>query len=218
MMKSRPIPFKNVPLIKRIKNDFPDVKALFFDMDGTLFNTEMIHAEALFKMAKKYQIRPPFDQKTVYELMVGKADHLLFDIIKDWEGVPSHWNHETFVVEKNDHFMDLLNQISSESFFMKDVENLIMEAHTSGLFLGLVTSSEKYITNELLRITGLKNIFHLIITRDDCPRHKPDPWPYIKATEVSGFLNHEILIFEDSKVGLEAATATGSHVIKVEWY
>lgn len=217
-MKTRPTSFNKVPLIKKIKNDYPDVKALFFDMDGTLFNTESIHAQALFKMALKYQIRPPFDEKTVYELMVGKADHLLFDIIKEWEGVPSHWNHETFVAEKNDHFMELLNQTSHKSYFLTDVQNLIMEAHSIGLFLGLVTSSEKIVTNELLRLTGLADIFQLVITRDDCPKHKPDPWPYIKATELSGFLNHEILIFEDSKVGLEAAMATGSHVIKVEWY
>jgi beta-phosphoglucomutase len=207
-----------IPDLNEIRADLPNLKALFFDMDGTLFNTEGLHADALFMMAKKYQIIPPLPQNEVYQLMVGKADHLLFDIIKDWEGVPKHWDSGVFIQEKNKNFIQILKEKSVDSFYSLKVGELIKEAAQNKMFLGLITSSEKIITQELLKLTGLNHFFNLVLTRDDCLKHKPDPWPYLKALELSGHEKHEVVIFEDSSVGLEAAIRSGTHVIKVEWY
>lgn len=217
-MKTTPIPFKKVPTLTELKAGFPSLKALFFDMDGTLFNTESIHAEAMFLIAKKYKIRPPFPPEAVHQLMMGKADHLVFEIIKDWEGVPKDWTAMDFISEKNANLIELLKTSDSTIWFAKEVHSLLNEARAHGLFVALVTSSEKVVTEELLRIAKLDKFFDYVLTRDDTPHVKPDPWPYLKAREISGFEVFEILIFEDSNVGLEAATTSGAHVIKVEWY
>ena len=187
-------------------------------MDGTLFNTESIHAEAMLMIAAKFQIRPPYSPEVVHELMMGKADHLVFEIIKNWEGVPPGWNAENFIAEKNKNILELLKNTELSSYLSAGIVSLLKEAKEEGLFLALITSSEKAVTNELLELTKLRSYFELILTRDDCPLHKPDPWPYNKARELSGIENHEIIIFEDSHVGLEAATLAGPHVVKVEWY
>jgi len=135
-MKTKLIPLTSVPAINDIKRDLPDVKAFFFDMDGTLFNTENVHADALFMMAKKYQIIPPIAYDKVYELMVGKADHLLFEIIKDWEGVPRHWDSSFFINEKNDNFIKIIEKKSIESFFSPKVHEFLKEAYEEGMFMG----------------------------------------------------------------------------------
>jgi HAD superfamily hydrolase (TIGR01509 family) len=217
-MKTKLIPMNEVPELFVIKEHVPQVKGLFFDMDGTLFNTENIHADALLVMAKKYQIKPPISQQEVYEMMVGRADHLLFDIIKNWEGVPKDWTVDIFINEKNKNFVQILERKSLETFFSAKVHKLLKEAHLNGMFMGLVTSSERIITEEILKIAQIKNFFNFILTRDDCLKCKPDPWPYEKALELSGFKKHEVIVFEDSKVGLEAALLSGAHVIKVQWY
>ncbi len=217
-MKTTPVPFKKVPTVEVLKADFPAMKALFFDMDGTLFNTESLHAKALLKMAERYNIKPPHPPEVIHSLMIGKADHLLFDILKDWEGVPSHWNVDSFVKEKNDHIFDILKSTTLDSYFSPSVQKLLKELKEEDFYIALVTSSEKAVTEELLKIAGLDGFFHLILTRDDCPLHKPHPWPYLKARELSGFSEHEILIFEDSQVGIDAAIESGHLVIKVEWY
>jgi HAD superfamily hydrolase (TIGR01509 family) len=217
-MKSSPLPFRTVPTLSDLKSGFPEVKSFFFDMDGTLFNTESIHADAMLMIAGKFNIRPPHSPEVVHQLMMGKADHLVFEVIKDWEGVPSHWTAIDFINEKNINLIELLKKIDVDSYFATEVLELLKEARKDGFYLALVTSSEKIITEELLKLTELHEFFDLILTRDDCPAHKPDPWPYLKAMEISGSDRSEVLIFEDSHVGLEAATLTGSHVIKVEWY
>jgi beta-phosphoglucomutase-like phosphatase (HAD superfamily) len=217
-MKSSPVPFKNIPTILDLKACYPTVKGLFFDMDGTIFNTEPIHTRALLKIGDKYKIKPPYSQEVVHQLMVGKADHLLFDIIKSWEGMPKNWDVHDFVKEKNMNVVDLIVNTPVSDYLYPEMVSLIENAYEEGFFMALVTSSEKIVTDELLRISGLAQFFHLILTRDDCPRHKPDPWPYLKAIELSKLQSNQIVIFEDSSVGIEAATSSSQHVIKVEWY
>lgn len=217
-MKSTPIPMKTVPTLNTLKSGFPSLKALFFDMDGTLFNTETYHAEAMFVMGHKYNIRPPHSPETVHDLMMGKADHLVFEIIKNWEGVPKHWTAQDFIDEKNINVIEILKKTNPEDYFLKEMLALLNEAKKEQMFLALITSSEKVVTEALLKIAGVRDYFDYILTRDDSPKVKPDPWPYNKALEVSGFEKSEVIIFEDSVVGLEAATSSGSHVIKVEWY
>ncbi len=212
------MPFSKVPELSELKKGYPSVNALFFDMDGTIFNTESIHADAMFVIAAKYNIRPPHSPEAVHDLMMGKADHLVFELIKDWEGVPKHWTAQDFIDEKNTNVIELLKKTPLEKYFAPEMQTLLIDSRAAGMFVALVTSSEKVVTEELLKIAKLDSFFDLVLTRDDCPKHKPDPWPYIKAQEISGFDKFQILIFEDSNVGLEAATLTGSHVIKVEWY
>lgn len=217
-MTTTPLAFQKIPHLKELQEGFPGLQALFFDMDGTLFNTEEHHAQALFMMAKKYNIIPPHSPEMVHELLVGKADHLVFDIIKGWEGMPKHWTTKDFVDEKSNNLIEILKQIDPHTFFPQEILTILKEAKKENLYLALVTSSEKVITEILLKMTGIYDFFDLILTRDDCPTHKPDPWPYLKALEISGINRHSVLIFEDSHVGLSAAQDSGAHVIKVEWF
>jgi HAD superfamily hydrolase (TIGR01509 family) len=217
-MNATPIPYQKAPRIRQLLESYPDLRALFFDMDGTLFDTEGIHADAMLRMADRYQIRAPLPPAEVHALMLGKADQMVFELIKDWAGVPRHWTAGEFIAEKNVNVIELLKVTPVHTYFAPAVASLLREARDEGLFLALVTSSERAVTDELLRITGYDAFFDLTLTRDDCPRHKPDPWPYLRARELAGHATHEVLIFEDSPVGLEAALRSGAHVAKVEWY
>lgn len=212
------ISFQSIPTLKMLKEAYPGVRSLLFDMDGTLFNTETYHAEALILMAKKYDIRPPHSPDVVHQMMVGKADHLVFDLIKTWPGVPTEWTAQDFILDKNKYLIELLTRVEPSQYFPDLTHTLLKEAMKQDLFLGLVTSSEKVITEKLLQMANVKDYFKLILTRDDCPHHKPHPWPYLKAMDISGFNQKETLIFEDSGVGISAAQDAGAHVIKVEWF
>ena len=207
-----------IPHLSDLTAGFPGIRGLFFDMDGTLFNTEPHHAKAFIEIGIEYQIRPPFSEDVIHELLVGKADHLVYEIVKSWQGFPAHWSVDEFVKSKNNYLLKILENSEPESFFPNSLLTLLEDAKRADFFLALVTSSEKVITERLLEIAKIQNIFDIKLTRDDCPKHKPDPWPYLEAKKLSGLDSHQILIFEDSHVGLAAATASGSHVIKVEWH
>ena len=82
------------------------------------------------------------------------------------------------------------------------MQTLLNDSRAAGMFVALVTSSEKVVTEELLKIAKLDSFFDLVLTRDDCPKHKPDPWPYIKAQEISGFDKDETCV-SDQNLGPE---------------
>ena len=218
MTRSSPLIMKTIPTLDALKAQYPGLKALFFDMDGTIFNTESHHAQAFWKIGLDHKIRPTLPPDAIHALLMGKADYLVFDIVKDWEGFPPHWSVEEFISIKNQNLLDILSHIEPGTYFAKEIGILLQQAKLDNFYLALVTSSEKIITERLLKLAGLDNFFHLEITRDDCPAHKPDPWPYLQALNTSGYRAHETLIFEDSHVGLTSALGSGAHVIKVEWY
>ena len=218
MTQSHPLPMKIVPDLNTLKAAFPSVRTLLFDMDGTLFDTEIYHTKALQNIGTEQKITPPFGPKEVHELMMGKADHLLFDLIKDWPGFPKHWDVRTFVNEKNRHLLTLLSQVDGSTYFAPLLKKLLMDATQDGMQIGLVTSSEKVITMELLKLAGLSDFFTYILTRDDTEVVKPDPWPYLTAMKHFNSLPETTLVFEDSKVGMKSAMDAGAHLIKAEWY
>jgi beta-phosphoglucomutase len=218
MTQVHPISMKSVPDLKTLKAGFPGLKTLLFDMDGTLFDTEKYHTMALQSIGRDQKIVPPFGPKELHELMMGKADHLLFDLIKDWPGFPKHWDVPTFVNEKCRYLLAILNEVDATTYLSPAIRALLEEAKTDELQIGLVTSSEKIITELLLKFTKLESFFDYVLTRNDSLQVKPDPWPYLKAIAHFGAQPETTLVFEDSLVGIEAASGAHAHIIKAEWY
>jgi beta-phosphoglucomutase len=218
MTQSHPLSMKTVPDLNTLKTAFPGVRTLLFDMDGTLFDTEKYHSQALQNIGREQKIIPPLGPKEMHQLMMGKADHLLFDLIKDWPGFPKHWDVTAFVHEKNRHLLNLRSQVDGSTYFSPKLKSLLLEATQEKFQIGLVTSSEKVVTLELLKLANLSNFFSYVLTRDDTDYVKPDPWPYLTAMAHFKASPDTTLVFEDSNVGMEAAQKAGAHLIKAEWY
>jgi HAD superfamily hydrolase (TIGR01509 family) len=209
---------KTVPSLAELKNAYPSLEALFFDMDGTLLDTEKYHIQAFLKIGRDFGIVPPHAPEVIHGLLVGRADHLVFEVVKSWPGFPKDWSARNFVEEKNKNLLSILSNIPRDEFLPASIVNLLKDAHASSLTLALVTSSEKVVTEELLRMGEVRNFFSHVITRDDCPKHKPDPWPYHYALKITNHKKDNVLIFEDSDVGISAALGSGSHVVRADWH
>jgi HAD superfamily hydrolase (TIGR01509 family) len=71
--------------------------------------------------------------------------------------------------------------------------------------LGIVTTGKRGNTFEILDFHGIRSRFDIIVTGDDVTNPKANPEPYFKAIELAYLLPEQILAFEDSQVGCEAA-------------
>lgn len=207
-----------VPALSTLKSSHTDLKSLFFDMDGTLLDSERYHTQAFLKIGKDHGIVPPHSPEVIHGMLVGRADHLVYEVVKHWPGFPAAWSARDFVNEKNRNLLGILKSVPRAKFLPESVVGLLKEAKNSGLTLALVTSSEKVVTEELLRMGEIRDFFSLVLTRDDCPAHKPDPWPYKKALELTGLKPDQVIIFEDSDVGITAALGSGANVYRADWH
>ena len=216
MTQTHPLSLATIPDLATLKAGFPGVKTLLFDMDGTLFDTEKYHTLALQKIGDEQKIHPPVGPKELHAMLMGKADRLVFELVKDWPGFPEHWDVHTFVNEKNRHLLAILAQVDPQSYFHPALKSLLKEAQ--GMNVGLVTSSEKVITEALLKLADANKYFSFVLTRDDSKEVKPDPWPYLHAMKNFAADPGTTIVFEDSQVGLTSARASGAHAVKAEWY
>ncbi len=206
------------PHFADIRRTFPELGGILFDMDGTLFKTEEVHAEALKSMAAHWRIRPPFPPEEIQERLKGMADHQVLELAKSWPGFPVDLDVRAFVEEKNRRVIELLKTLPLASWGAHQFKAFLAEAKREKLRLAIVTSSERAVTDALVEAAGLASSFDLIITLQDVTHPKPHPAPYLMAMERLGLAPSATLIFEDSAPGLAAARASGAHAVEVSWW
>ena len=176
------------------------VKAIFFDNDGVLVDTEKYFfistQEILFKQG--------------IELTKEKFIELT---LKGNEGGWRLARDKGFSEEEINLMRSDRNDLYSKHLFGRNllidgvretVKKLSMKYK-----LGIVTSSKKIHFDIIHGKTGILSYFDFILTREGYGKSKPSPEPYLKALEISGYEKKECIVVEDSERGLIAASEAG---------
>ncbi|EQC46864.1 HAD family phosphatase [Bacteriovorax sp. Seq25_V] len=182
-------------------------KAILFDMDGTILNSECLHFEAIHLITQK---QSPYTIDDLY----GLADTDVYPLISKYM---SH-DLDNFLKAKNDLMLDLIPATDPNTIIKPEMQKLLKLLNESGKTLAVVTASEDVITHSLLDHCGVSKYFKLVVTRQDTVLSKPHPAPYQYALKVLKIDKKNSLIFEDSPTGLQAAKASGIDTFQVSWY
>ena len=206
------------PTFEALHRAQPQLRALLFDMDGTLFQTEEFHGEALKQMAHQWGLIPQFPLDELEIKFKGMQDRQVMEEIRDWPGFPASMTGDLFVAEKNARLLNIIPSVPVQNWVARPIVEMIEQARTKGMLTAVVTSSEREITDVLLRASGLDRLMDLVITLQDVRHAKPHPWPYLQAMLHLGVGPRETVIFEDSPPGLMSAQASGGRVIHAAWW
>jgi HAD superfamily hydrolase (TIGR01509 family) len=191
---------------KPIAEPIRKIKAIFWDNDGVLVDTEHLYFLATRQVLESVGVSLSEEQYIDLFLRQGTgAFHLAAERNVSPEGI-AHLRQE-----RNEIYSALL---SSEPLIIDGVRE-VLEALHGKYMMGIVTSSRQDHFELIHRNTGLLPYFQFTLTASDYTHFKPDPEPYLKAVERSGFQRHECLVVEDSERGLTAATAAGLRCIVV---
>ncbi|OFT90336.1 Phosphorylated carbohydrates phosphatase [Corynebacterium auriscanis] len=185
------------------------MKAILWDMDGTLVDTEPLWGIATFEMSEVMgrRITPE-----VRELTVGGTTENTVRICANYAGLQldesetQHWVQWMF-----QRVGELLN---SSLPFRPGVPALLDEAKAANIPMALVTNTARHLTDVALESIGC-HYFVLTLCGNEVPQGKPAPDIYLTAAEKLGVAPEDCLVFEDSRAGMTAAWTAGCRVVGV---
>ena len=182
-------------------------KAVIFDMDGVVVNTEPLSHSANKKFYEALNINVTDD---VYATFIGNSDKNIIQKIVDIYGVET--DKEVLLEECLKYYCDEFDADPNLEL-MPGVKDLIIDLHTNGMVILLASSSSKIKIERVFTRFGLYPYFSHIISGQDFEFSKPHPAIFLEAVAKSGFTADECIVIEDSTNGIKAATSAGVYCI-----
>jgi putative hydrolase of the HAD superfamily len=176
------------------------IKAVIFDFDGLILDTETAWYEAYKETMGFYKSDLPLEQ---FVKCIGTDDTELHQFFKKQLG-------ESYNIEEIEARAKNLHKIKMKTTQAREgVKDYLEEAKKIGYKIALASSSTKNWVTHYLGELELLNYFEVIITGDDVDKVKPAPDLYLKTIEVLNIHSTEAVTFEDSLNGLQSALNAG---------
>jgi HAD superfamily hydrolase (TIGR01509 family) len=180
------------------------IKAIFWDNDGVLVDTEGLFFRANQETLAGVGIFLQWEQFEDISLTRGGSVLQLAE-------KPGTDAFNKLRRERDNRYADLLVRKPLVIDGVRDV----LDAFRGKYVMGIVTSSGHEHFEIIHRQSELLPYFQFVLTMKDCAHTKPHPEPYLKAIELSGCSPEECLVIEDSPRGLAAAVAAGLRCIVI---
>jgi len=177
------------------------LKAVLFDMDGVIVDTEPLHKKAYFQMFDDVNI--PVGA-AMYEAFTGQSTLNICKQLCDHFELSAA--PESLVATKRKHFKYLFENDTSLAL-LDGVLPLIQDYHRNGLKLVLASSASMPNINRIFERFDLDQYFVAKLSGADLKASKPHPEIFIKAAEASGHKANNCMVIEDSTNGIAAAKA-----------
>ncbi|MCA8990774.1 MAG: HAD-IA family hydrolase [Planctomycetaceae bacterium] len=183
------------------------IRAVVFDMDGIMFNTEdLFHLTGHELMRRRGKVATP----ELFHAMMGRRAHDAFtamiNMMQLTETIPELQEESEAI------FDDLL---SKHLDTMPGLHELLDTIEQQNIPKGVATSSDRRYLERLLNQFDLLPRFDMTLTAEDVTQGKPHPEIYLTAASRLGVDPHEMLVLEDSENGTKAAAAAGAHIVSV---
>lgn len=187
-------------------------KALIFDMDGTLVNSEPVGPNTFVELGKKYGQEPDEDEKSTFVQSWKRIDDYLDEKVVLSKFAEKH----NFDIEPDDFVKEffatyLTNLLHAPA--LTGVDDFLKQAKKAGFKMVIVSASKTEQIKTVLKNHNWQDYFDFIVGEEDITKHKPDPEGYMKAIERIGLPSNECVIFEDAKNGAIAAKGAGGYVV-----
>ena len=182
------------------------IKAVAWDIDGTLVDSEPLHLKSLILVCKKYNIDI---SDLPDEYFIGVNLYGVWQVLQ--KRFPASLKFDEWAHEINSFYF-----ANSTTLTMRpDASEVINELYILDITQVAVSNSNRSVVDINLAALGASKIMSFSISLDDVEKGKPDPSPYQMATAKLGLEPYEILAIEDSNSGIISARKAGLLVAAV---
>ena len=183
-------------------------KALLFDLDGTLCDSDEMLIQSFFALYKKYR---PAKIRTREELIYFSGPPIKKTLSDEFPDYPFEEIYKAFQVVSRELYRPYVKA------FDKEIETL-KKLREAGYLLGVVTNKGAPLTKYSLEVANIDGLFDVVISADDVNAPKPSPLGIEKALERLGIEDKgKVLYIGDNDIDYETASNAGVDAMLVTW-
>lgn len=188
--------------------NFKNKKVAFFDMDGTLVDSETLYYEARRDVFAKYGFDYP---KSLNDTILGTGFARTIQLLQEVAG------DDELGKKINDESLELFNQRVEEGKLAvkPGAEELLKFLREQGIKSYITSSSDIDKIHFNLQHNDLQKYFTDIISGEDVKNNKPAPDIYLHALKKANVQKEDAVVFEDAISGVQSALNAGINVIAV---
>jgi HAD superfamily hydrolase (TIGR01509 family) len=175
-------------------------RALLFDLDGTLAETDSLHLPTWVDVLQPYGIEA--DEEFYRERISGRSNS---KIVEDLLPHLSAEEGRKLADAKEASFRERAVELEP----LPGLLDFMQEGKSRSLSLALVTNAPEENVEVILLVLELSEFFDEVVLSDEVGTVKPDPAPYNAALDRLGVAPEEALAFEDSTFGITSAIGAG---------
>lgn len=182
------------------------IKAIIFDLDGVIIDSEPLHCKADNQLLTELGIDAP---ENYFDRFVGWTNEAM------WEAIKNDYHITEFIHELTEMQMPIKLNLLQEGDYkvIPGIVELLEEIKTMHIPTAIASSSPKLFIQAAIEKLGLKQYFSVILSGEEVKRSKPEPDIFLKAAELLNVNPSECLVLEDSKSGTAAAKKAGMKCI-----
>lgn len=181
------------------------IKAVLFDLDGTLIDTNDLIINS-FKYTYKKHLNIDVDEKDI----VMHFGEPLLDTLAQYDKQNAHVLIQTFRQYNESIHDKFTKKIEGAEETLKELRNL-------GIKVGVVTSKRRELAERGLNLFSLLDIMDVVVTPEDTTKHKPDGDPVIKACEKLNINPKEAVMVGDSHFDILCGKSAGAKTCLVKY-
>lgn len=186
------------------------IKAVIFDLDGTLIDSESNYYEADKRVLAEYGIFNFNKEMKKKYIGIGTKD-MMQDIIEKYSIADTI---ENLVKKKNEYYIEIAK---TNTIVFPEMKKFLEILKENQYLLALASGSSLEIINTILSITRLSDFFDTIVSADIVKKGKPEPDLFIETARQIGISPENCLVVEDSQYGVEAAKRASMRCIAIPY-
>ncbi|MBP2652774.1 MAG: HAD-superfamily hydrolase, subfamily variant 3 [Firmicutes bacterium] len=189
--------------------DRRQIKAVIFDLDGTLIDSEPIYFETDKKLFAEYGVNYDLAMKNKY---IGIGSVKMVEELKAQYQIKD--SVETVVEKHNQRYLEIAREKTQVFPEMKRLLELLKEQQ---YLIAVASGSSPEVIDIVLGSVDLRKFFSVVISAEEVKQGKPAPDIFLEVASQWGIKGEQCLVVEDSRYGVMAAKSAGMYCVAIPY-
>lgn len=193
------------------------LRAVIFDFDGVIADSERFHYSALNEIFKRYGVDVSPEEH--WQRYLGYTDHENIEAVsRDYNLGIKPGEMDQLIADKAVIFESM---VGSRDVLISGVREFVRRVFDAKLAVGICSGAMLGDIELMLSGSGIRDCFEVVVTAEDVPHGKPDPAGYelalarLNENQAEKITPDQCVVIEDSRWGLEAARWARMHPVAV---